>query len=194
MRSNKALSFAFAVAFLALSVAARGQTPTVDQSLDLKSAFGPRISPDGRMVAYQVQETNWTENAFETEIWVAVTATGERYQLTNAKKSSNSPQWSPDSKRIAFASDRDGKRQIYLIAPSGGEAIQVTNLETGVNGFNWSPDGRSIAFTAAEPETKARKDRKEKYGEFEVVFGDYTMTHLWKIDLPADMKDKAPEP
>ena len=194
MRWNKSFSFLFAVALFGLSVVARGQTPTVDQSLDLQSAFGPRISPDGRLVAYQVQETNWTENAFETEIWIAVTATGERYQLTNAKKSSNAPQWSPDGKRIAFASDRDGKRQIYLIAPSGGEAFQLTNLETGVNGFNWSPDGRSIAFTAAESETKARKDRKEKYGEFEVVFGDYTMTHLWKIDLPAELKEKAPEP
>src|SRR6185295_20383662 len=137
MRSNKAFSFLFALALLGFSVAARGQTPTVDQSLDLKSAFGPRISPDGRLVAYQVQETNWTENAFETEIWIAVTATGERYQLTNAKKSSNSPQWSPDGKRIAFASDRDGKRQIYLIPPSGGEAVQLTTLENGVNNFFW---------------------------------------------------------
>src|ERR1044071_9199474 len=128
MRSNRAFSLLFALAFLGLSVVAHGQTPTVDQSLELKSAFGPRISPDGRFIAYQVQETNWTENAFETEIWIAVTATGERYQLTNRKKSSNSPQWSPDTKRIAFASDRDGKRQIYLIAPSGGEAIQITTL------------------------------------------------------------------
>src|SRR5512132_517589 len=101
MGSNKVFPFISGLTLLGLSVVALGQTPTIDQSLDLKSAFGPRISPDGRMVAYQEQETNWTENAFETEIWIAVTATGERYQLTNAKKSSNSPQWSPDSKRIA---------------------------------------------------------------------------------------------
>src|SRR6185503_18815551 len=98
MGRNKACSFLFALALLGLSVVARGQAPTIDQSLDLKSAVGPRISPDGRLVAYQVQETNWTENAFETEIWIAVTATGERYQLTNAKKSSNFPQWSPDGR------------------------------------------------------------------------------------------------
>jgi dipeptidyl aminopeptidase/acylaminoacyl peptidase len=191
---HRILAALFILAVAPLAFAAANQTPTIEQSLNLKSVFGARISPDGRFVAYQVQETNWTDNAFETEIWVAVVATGERYQLTNAKKSSTSPIWSPDSKRIAFVSDRDGKRQLYVIAPVGGEAMQLTSLETGVAGFNWSPNGRRIAFTAAEPESKARKDQKEKYGEFEVVSGDYTMTHLWMIDVPAEVNEKKPEP
>jgi dipeptidyl aminopeptidase/acylaminoacyl peptidase len=170
------------------------KTPTIEQSLNLKSAVNPHISPDGRYIAYQVQETNWEDNAFENEIWIVVVATGERYQLTNAKKSSSAPTWSPDSKRIAFISDRDGKRQIYLIAPAGGEATQLTSVETGVNGFDWSHDGRRIAFTAVEADSKAKKDRKEKYGEFEIVSGDYTMTHLWMIEVPADIKEKKAEP
>ena len=178
----------------ALAFAQSGKTPTVEQSLNMKNVNSPRISPDGRLVAYQVQETNWEENAFENEIWVTNVATGERYQLTNAKKSSTNPQWSWDSKRLAFVSDRDGKRQLYVIAPTGGEAVQLTSLESGVNGFAWSPDGRHIAFTAAEPESKARKERKEKYGEFEVVKGDYVMTHLWMIEVAADTSAKKPEP
>lgn len=169
------------------------QTPTIEQSLNLKSAGGPQISPDGRFVAYQVQGTNWKENAFETELWVAVTATGETYRLTSSRKSSSNPQWSPDSKRLAFISDRDGKRQIYLIAPNGGEGFQLTSVETGVSNLRWSPDGRHIAFTAADVESKAQKERKEKYGEFEVIQADYTFTHLWMIDAPADVKDTRPE-
>ncbi len=176
------------------TVAQTSQTPTIEQSLNLKSAGGPRISPDGRYVAYQVQKTNWEDNAFETELWIAITATGETYRLTNAKKSSSNPQWSPDSRRLAFISDRDGKRQIYLIAPNGGESIQLTSVETGVSNHSWSPDGRRIAFTAADPESKTRKDRKEKYGEYEVVQADYTFTHLWMIDVPAEIKEKRPDP
>ena len=149
-------SFILVFALAALGFAQSSKTPTIEQSLSLKSAANPRISPDGRLVAYQVQETNWEENAFENELWIAVVATGERYQLTNAKKSSTAPAWSPDSKRIAFISDRDGKRQIYLIAPAGGEATQLTSIETGVNSFNWSPDGRRIAFTAVEPRAVGR--------------------------------------
>src|ERR1044071_3664738 len=191
---HRIIAALFILAVAPFAFAAANQTPTIEQSLNLKSVSGARISPDGRLVAYQVQETNWTDNAFETEIWVAVVATGERYQLTNAKKSSTAPTWSPDSKRLAFVSDREGKRQLYVIAPAGGEAMQLTALETGVAGFNWSPDGRRIAFTAAEPESKARKDQKEKYGEVEVVSSDYTMTHLWMIDVPAEAVEKKPEP
>ena len=57
----------------------------------MKSASGAQISPDGRYVAYTVQQANWEENDFAQQIWVAVTATGERYQLTSGKKSSNGP-------------------------------------------------------------------------------------------------------
>ncbi|HSO75147.1 MAG TPA: S9 family peptidase [Blastocatellia bacterium] len=176
------------------AIPASGETPTIDQSLNLNNVSGPRFSPDGRYLAYTIQETNWDENAFETEIWIAVIATGERYQLTNARKSSSLPRWSPDSKRLAFVSDREGKRQLYLIAPAGGEAIQLTSLETGVNAFDWSHDGRRIAFTAAEPESKLRKERKEKYGEFEVVKRDYTYAHLWLIDIPSDLRETRAEP
>jgi dipeptidyl aminopeptidase/acylaminoacyl peptidase len=169
-------------------------TPTIDQSLETKGASAPRISPDGRFVVYQVSETNWEDNAFETELWIAVVATGERYQLTNAKKSSSGARWSPDGKWIAFISDRDGKRQIYLISPVGGEARQITKVETGINRAEWSPDGKRIAFTMADPESKERKERKEKLGEWEMVDEDYTMSHLWVVDVPGAAAEKLPEP
>src|SRR5262249_13253565 len=46
---------------------------------------------------------------------------------------------------------------------------------------------------ASDQESKSRKDRKEKFGEFEVVQDDYTFTHLWTIDFDADAS-KLPEP
>jgi dipeptidyl aminopeptidase/acylaminoacyl peptidase len=176
-----------------------GQTPTIEQSLSMKSLGDARVSPDGRYVAYTVQETNWDENEFVQQIWIASVADGERYALTSGKKSSQNPKWSPDSKRIAFASERDGKRQIYLINPHGGEAQQLTSEDNGVGGFEWAPDGSAIAFSSSGPDSKAKKDRKEKYGEFEIVEGDYAMQRLWLVrtaaEIPADPKAKPkPEP
>src|SRR5437879_6611616 len=34
-----------------------------------------------------------------------------------------------------------------------------------------------------DPETKAMKDRKEKYGDYSMVHGDYQMTHLWTVEF-----------
>jgi dipeptidyl aminopeptidase/acylaminoacyl peptidase len=175
---------------LCASAFAAGTVPTIDESLGMKSVAGAQISPDGRYVAYTVQQANWEENDFVTQIWIAVTATGERYQLTSGKKSSTGPQWSPDSRRLAFTSDRDGKRQVYLISPNGGEAAALTSEEGGVSAIAWSPDGASIAFTSSGPDAKPRKDRKEKYGEFEVIEHDYTMSHLWLVKV-SDNKPKA---
>src|SRR5450631_2597223 len=191
------LQFCVALVFCAVAGAAGNAVPSIEESLGMKSVAGAQISPDGRYVAYTVQQANWDENDFYTQIWIAVPATGERYQLTSGKKSSSGAQWSPDSRRLAFTSDRDGKRQIYLISPAGGEAAVLTAEENGVGAIAWSPDGAAIAFTSSGPDAKARKDRKEKYGDFEIIGGDYTMNHLWLLklpaELPADLK-KLPKP
>src|SRR4051812_9019158 len=178
------LALAGAAALRAQSpVVPASAAPTVDQILSLKRAGSPEISPDGRWVAYTIRETNWDDNAFETEIWLADVTTGATRQLTNAKKSSQSPAWSPDGAKLAFVSDRTDKRQIYVISPLGGEAEALTTLEDGAGGFAWSPDGRSIAYTATEPKSASVKDREKKYGEFLVAEQDYRMTHLFTIDL-----------
>jgi Tol biopolymer transport system component len=143
------------------------------------------LSPDGRFVAYTLRETNWDDNLYKTEIWIADDQTGAIRQLTNSgpAKSASAPVWSPNSRRVAFSSDRSDKRQIYVIDPGGGEAEKLTSNDDGVNAFKWSPDGGSIAFTATEPQTQEFKDRQKKYGDFDAIDRDSRMTHLFLIDV-----------
>jgi len=176
-------------------------TPTIDQSLEMKSASNPRISPDGRRVVYEVVSTNWEDNSFDRNLWLAEVASGEVRQLTSAKKSSTGAEWSPDGKWIGFVSDRPAqisgspadKRQVYVMSADGGEAQQLTKAENGVSNFDWAPDSKRIAFTTSDPDTKAMKDRKEKYGEYSVVHADYQMEHLWTIELPNGFTNTAAE-
>ena len=156
--------------------AAAPKSPTIDQLVELRRVVSVALSPDGSQAAYVVREANWEENAFETEIWLADAAGGAPRRLTNAKKSSDAPAFSPDGKRLAFASDRSDKRQVYLIDPRGGEAELLTSAEDGVQGFAWSKDGSAIAYLAQDPKSEALKEREKKDGEYEVVGQDRRMS------------------
>jgi dipeptidyl aminopeptidase/acylaminoacyl peptidase len=183
------------VAVAVMASVSEGQAlkpPTIDQSLEMGSVGSPKISPDGKRVVYEQTRTNWDANAFETDLWVADVAKGERHQLTTSGHSCNPAEWSPDGKWIAFASDRPGslpkspaeKKQIWIMPADGGEAQQLTKMEKGVGGFEWAPDSRRIAFSAESPEPKPLKDRKESFGDYHVIHSDYEMVHLWLVELP----------
>lgn len=65
-----------------------------------------------------------------------------------------SPVWSPDGKKIAFASNRDGNYEIYTMDANGANVTRLTitkadiNLSYAMNDQpDWSPDGKSIVFT-----------------------------------------------
>ncbi len=163
----------------------RGGAESIDDLIALKRVSGtPAISADGRWVAYAVRETNWADNAYETEIWLAesgVTDSGR--QLTMAKKSSLQPAFSPDGRWLAFISDRSDTRQLYRLSLEGGEAEALTSGEEGVTAFAWAPDGGHIAYTMTDPATAAMKERSEKYGDFTHEDHDARMAQLHLLEV-----------
>ena len=201
--------------------------PTLDESLSLKSVNSPMISPDGRFVAYRMNETDWKDNEFISQIWLVNLATGASFQLTRGKHGPGATEWSPDGKWLAFVAERessaieplaeekkeekkekdakkeDGKdadagggkpaaHQIWLISPEGGEAWQLTKSSTEVSDFEWSKDSKSMAFAANPAETKASKDRKEKYSDYDVFEKDYQQNQLWLVNVAAALKNFLP--
>jgi dipeptidyl aminopeptidase/acylaminoacyl peptidase len=170
---------------LLLATAAQPAPPTVDQLVALRWPEDVRLSPDGALVALVMGETDWEENAFRTHISLIDTASGHSYPLTQGKKGCHTPRWSPDSRWLAFLSDRDGSTQVHVIAPRGGEAVPLTAHDTGIESFAWSPDGQRLAFVAADPDSPEQRQRQEKYGAIEVFEEDRVRKHLWLVDVPA---------
>jgi dipeptidyl aminopeptidase/acylaminoacyl peptidase len=174
----------FRVAILMVVAASPALAQSIDDLIALKRVTGtPAISPDGRRVAFTVRETNWADNTYETEVWIAdASAVGSARPLTSGAKSSQQPAWSPDGTWIAFLSDRSDVRQLYRLSVEGGEAEALTSGEA-VSAFAWSPDSRRIAYTMPDPVTAAMKERQEKYGEYTHEDRDHRMAQLHVVEV-----------
>jgi dipeptidyl aminopeptidase/acylaminoacyl peptidase len=129
---------------------AEGKRPiTIADMFRFKRVADPRMSPDGKLVAYALTDVNLAANKTSSSIWLAPTdRTGPR-QLTNTTKKDHHPRWSPDGKKILFESNRSGDNQLWVIDLSGGEARQLTTIATEAGNAIWSPDGKWIAFVSA---------------------------------------------
>ena len=121
----------------------------VNALLELKRIGDPQISPDGKLVAFTVQSVDVAANKKPVQIWVVPLEGGTPRQITLDGENNQRPRWSPDSKRIAYVSDRDGSSQIWTMDAGGGNAKQVTSLATEADGEIVSPDGKNLVFTSS---------------------------------------------
>lgn len=143
------------------------QRYTPELAVGLQIASDAQVSPDGKQVAFVVAPIGHAETTPTSTIWLAdVDGRQPARPFTAGTVEDRMPRWSPDSRTLAFLSDRAERRvaQVHLISAGevGGEARQLTSVAKGLDQLAWAPDGRSLTATA---------DRRALAGETEPANG-----------------------
>jgi dipeptidyl aminopeptidase/acylaminoacyl peptidase len=118
-----------------------------------------QISPSGEEVAFELVVADENTDSYLSAIWVVPAGGGEPLRLTQGRAQDTYPRWSPDGKRLAFLSDRDGGApQIYVIERCGGEARRLTDLAQGVRSVSWASDGNRLLVSFDAPNEEEPED------------------------------------
>jgi len=111
-----------------------------------ENAYYPAVSRTETRLAYV--HTTYDENIWQLGL-TAGKVSGPATKLIASTWQDNAPQYSPDGKKIAFASDRSGSYEIWVANADGSGPVQLTSQGGHSGSPHWSPDGRSIAFDAS---------------------------------------------
>jgi Tol biopolymer transport system component/DNA-binding winged helix-turn-helix (wHTH) protein len=108
----------------------------------IRDEQSPRVSPDGRRLAFVSDRSGWFE------LWVCTYPEAfDCRPLTSFRQGYvGSPRWSPDGQRIAFDARVDGNADIYLVHAAGGQAVRLTDDSSVESRASWSHDGGWIYF------------------------------------------------
>lgn len=136
--------------------------------------FYPTISSDETKLIYFTYESK--ERGSEEGVYLLNLKTGEKSKLAEKRRQMgfrSSPEaeyydrwveWSPDSQKIVYVSDREGNREIYLMDLEERQEYHLTDNNAADYSPRWSPDGKQIAFVSE------RDGNPEIYV---LVMGDY---------------------
>ena len=109
----------------------------------------PAISPDGSQIAFTYQGDLYT---------VPVTG-GKASPLTIHPAHDFLPVWLPNGQSLAFASDRFGNFDVFIMSLNGGEPQRLTYHSSNDYPASVTPDGKNILFTSLRTDM-------ERYGDF----------------------------
>jgi Tol biopolymer transport system component len=102
---------------------------------DIGSLYAPELSPNGERIVFA---------KYGEGLWMMRADGRNPHPITDGDDVD--PTWSPDGSMIAFASSRNGGRQLFIMNPDGSNIRQVTDLNDMGGRSTWSPDGTKLAF------------------------------------------------
>jgi len=143
----KPFAAVLALTFAAPALAADSSHPfDVHDLVMMDRVSDPALSPDGKLVAFQVRETDYDANKGSNGIWMVPAGGGKTVRLTDKTLNATTPRWAPDGS-VYFLAPKDGVGQLWHVGANGGAAQAATSLPLDVNNFKFSPDGRHVLLS-----------------------------------------------
>jgi len=119
----------------------------VETFMEMESVGSPAISPDGKNIIFTRTWVDKPGDRSNSSLWITDFEGTRVRELTSGNWRDSSPAWSPDGRKVAFISDRDGTSQIQVMWLDTREVAQLTHVDNAPQNLAWSPDGKSLAFT-----------------------------------------------
>ncbi len=132
---------------ISLAFADSAKLLDTESFFQMEAVASPAIAPDGKLIVFSRSYVDKMKDQNRANLWLVDSTGGRLRELTNGNWRDSSAVWSPDGKRIAFLSDRDGTNQLHVMWMDTREAAQLTRLDRAPADITWSPDGKSIAYT-----------------------------------------------
>ena len=99
----------------------------------------PAISPDGKTIAF----------GYKGDLYRVDATGGTAVPLIIQDAQDMMPVWSHDVKSIAFASDRYGNFDVFVMPSNGGTPIRITTNSAGDFPYDFSIDNKQVIFGSA---------------------------------------------
>jgi tricorn protease len=165
---------------IAVPITQRGASigPSVDHLRLTDQIQELALSTDGKKIAFVVRGEVFAASAKDG---------GEAARVTNSSSNESQITWAPDSRKIAYVSDRDGAPHIYLYEFTSNKETQLTNATAGDAAPVFSPDGKSLAFERDARELRvidleSKQERLLASGTFERPPLSSLRSHVWSPD------------
>ncbi len=127
---------------------------TLEDVFQLEFASNPEISPDGSKIVFVRNFMDIMKDRQRSNLWITNYDGSDLQPITTGNHNYTSPRWSPDGKRLLYASNEEGSTQLYVRWMETGQVAKLTQLTNSPGGLTWSPDGHSIAFSMFVPSEK----------------------------------------